>query len=302
MKIFELDQIKKSIALEADFKKLGNCQKSAFMDFSDCLYDVPHPMQFLFPQFRSDCHIKGGYKQGSDTYSIKIATGSPFGNRGVILIFSAKNGELKFILRDDGYLTTLRTAIAGLIATELLPWKVQNLGIIGSGHLATQLSKLAQLKYPHSRTQIYARNQSKAQNLKSVLCNSVEDLIANCDVVFTATSSTQPIIHHIHKFANQAIIALGSDDEHKSELSLDVYAQADVVLVDSKSQAEKLGDVAKALKSEVIKSDSLLEIGTALKQGVLNNAKTIVAAFSGIGAQDVAMTEFVLARLLGSSA
>lgn len=298
MKIFNLPQIKKNVNIAEDFEELMNSQKFAFIDFSSALYDVPSPMQFVFPKYQADCHIKGGYRRGSDNLVVKIANNSPFGGNGVILVFAADTGELKVILRDEGFLTILRTALAGIIVVELIPWSLQNIGIIGSGNLSAMIYELVRLKYPDINTMLYSRNKSKSNNITENSCDSVEELVVKCDVIFTATSSTHPIIHDINKNSNQAVIALGSDDTHKSELSVDVFAKADIVLVDSKLQAEKFGDVARALKSGIITSNSLANLGEVLKSGMPQNAKTIIADFSGIGAQDVVIAEFVLSRLL----
>jgi ornithine cyclodeaminase len=65
MKIFNFGQIQASFNITRDLDALINYQKSAFIDFSSGLYDVPSPMQFIFPGPGSDCHIKGGYRQRS---------------------------------------------------------------------------------------------------------------------------------------------------------------------------------------------------------------------------------------------
>lgn len=297
MKIFELAEIKQAIDFTIDLEDLINSQKAAFIDFSSGLYDVPMPMQFIFPEYHSDCHIKGGYRQGSKNLVIKIANGSPFGSNGIILVFSADTGKLKAILRDEGLLTTVRTAIAGIIVAELIPFRIENIGIIGSGNLAKMLYDLVHLKYPHTHTTVYARNMDKAKNITDNICGSAEELVAKCDLIFTATSSEDPIIQDIDATFNKAIIALGSDDEHKGELSLGLFKKSDIVIVDSKQQALRFGDVAKAITSGVISPDSLTELGSILKSGISRNTKTIIADFSGIAAQDVAITELILSRL-----
>ncbi|WP_316354305.1 Rossmann-fold NAD(P)-binding domain-containing protein [Candidatus Trichorickettsia mobilis] len=247
MKIFALKEIKQAINFTADLEELIRSHKSAFIDFASGLYEVPPPMQFVFPNYGSDCHIKGGYKQGSNNLVIKIANGSPFGGNGVILVFAADTGVPKVILYDEGFLTGVRTAIVGIIVSEWIPWRLKNIGIIGSGNLGTMLYDLLRIKYPTSNIMLYARDQSKARNITDSVCDSIEKLVTKCDVIFTATSSTNPIIHDINKDSNKAIIAFGSDDTHKSELSVDVFAKSDLVIVDSKEQAMKLGDVAKAI-------------------------------------------------------
>lgn len=65
-------------------------------------------------------------------------------------------------MQDKGFLTTLRTAIAGIICLTIIPWMPQNIGIIGSGSLVGQLHELARAKYPKANVILYARNTLKA--------------------------------------------------------------------------------------------------------------------------------------------
>ncbi|MCS5711990.1 hypothetical protein [Candidatus Berkiella aquae] len=298
MKIIELSQIQQSLNLADDLALLISSQKSAFSDYSEGGYNVPLPMQFMFPNYGSDCHIKGGYQQNSQHLVIKIANGGPFGSQGAIFVFATQTGELKAILRDMGWLTTLRTAIAGIIASEVIPWQISNIGIIGSGNVAKMLYEIAKLKYPNKNTLLYARDLAKAKMITPHTCQSVDELVMNCDLVFTATSSEEPIIQDNPFYTPKAFIALGSDDEHKRELSLKLFEKSDIVMVDSKQQASKYGDVAKALHTKIMSTDSLVELGHVLKTGISKQAKTIIADFSGIAAQDVAMTEFILSRCI----
>lgn len=142
---------------------------------------------------------------------------------------------------------------------------------------------------------LHARNKVKAAAIGYLVCDSVEDLLAKCDVVFTTTASLEPIIYFMPE-GRSCIIALGSDDEHKSEVSPQLFKTSDMVIVDSKLQAAKFGDVSRALKLGIVAEDALTELGAVLKSGISENAKTIIADFSGIGAQDVAIAEFVLKR------
>lgn len=297
MNLFNQKDIQSVIDIKRDFEAMIASQKSAFIDFSQGLYDVPLPMQFIFKDYQSDCHIKSAYKQGNNHFVLKVASSSPFGNNGIILAFAADTGTLKAILEDEGYLTTLRTAITGIIVSELIPWRIRNIGIIGSGHLAKMLHALLCMKYPNTNLWLYARNHQKAAQITDSICDSVDTLVNQCDLIFTATSSEYPIIHDLKKEQKQAIIALGSDDVCKRELSLEMYAKSELVIVDSKQQALKLGDVSKALTSHKITQDSLIELGRILLSNRAVFAKTIIADFSGIGAQDVAMTEFFLSRI-----
>jgi ornithine cyclodeaminase len=297
MKIFSLDQIQSSISIVHDIEALIDSQKAAFIGFSSGLYDVPLPMQFIFSDQASDCHIKGGYRKSSKNFVIKVAGSCKSGNNGSILVFDAENCELKAILQDKGFLTTLRTAIAGMLCLALMPWKPKNIGIIGSGSVAGQLYELAHSKYSQSNIMLYARNKVKAAAISDLICDSVEDLVKKCDVVFTATSSPVPMIHDISHNKEVAIILLGSDDEHKSEIAPWLFKKADIVIIDSKTQAVKFGDISRALSKDCLDKDDLIELGEALKSGTCLKAKKIIADLSGIGAQDVAITEFIFSKI-----
>lgn len=296
MKIFDLTQIQASINIKKDFEELVSSQKSAFIDFSFGLYDVPPPMQFIFANQGSDCHIKGGYRKGSQYFVIKVAGSSKFGNNGAVFVLDVATCEIKAVLEDKGFLTTLRTAMTGMIVLGLIHWKPQNIGIIGSGNLAQQLYSLATQKYTDASIMLYARNKVKAADISELVCDSVEDLVTKCDIIFTATSSTHPIIHALPRDKNILIIALGSDDEHKSEIASNLFENADMVIVDSKLQAAKFGDVSRALKAGIIDQSALIDLGKVLQSGTTEKSKIIIADFSGIGAQDVAMAEFILSR------
>ncbi len=123
-------------------------------------------------------------------------------------------------------------------------WELQNIGIVSSGNLGAMLYNFMHIKHPHSNIVLYARNKTKAASITDSVCDPVEDLLIEYDVIFTTTSSASPIIHNITQGTNKAIIALGSDDEHKSEISPNLFEKADMIIVDSKLQAAKLGDRA----------------------------------------------------------
>ena len=102
---------------------------------------VPPVGELEFDDPPGDVHIKYGYIKGDDVYVIKIASGFvdnpqrglPSGD-GLMLVFSQKTGVLEAVLLDEGYLTNLRTAVAGaVVAKYLAPRNVPAVGIVGAG-------------------------------------------------------------------------------------------------------------------------------------------------------------------------
>ena len=74
-----------------------------------------------------DVHIKYGYIRDDDVYVIKIASGfyqnkllGLSNGQGMMVVFDQKNGTPIGLLHDEGYLTDVRTAVAGAICAKYL--------------------------------------------------------------------------------------------------------------------------------------------------------------------------------------
>src|SRR5947208_660843 len=137
MKVFDINQIQQAIDLDKDLEALIKNQSQAFIDFSAEGYEVPLPMHLSFPANSGDCHIKAGFRKEGEVFVMKVvsgfyhnpAVGLPSSD-GAMLVFSQETGVLLSILYDGGWLTTLRTALAGIVAASVTPWEVTNIGII----------------------------------------------------------------------------------------------------------------------------------------------------------------------------
>ena len=126
-----------------------------------------------FPDVKGDCHIKSGYIAGTNNYVIKIASGfydNPtmglHSSNGMMLAFSSETGVPKAILRDEGWLTDMRTAIGGATAASSLARSdAKQVLIVGIGiqaRLQAQcLHNLAESR--HFDFQIWGRDIDKAQ-------------------------------------------------------------------------------------------------------------------------------------------
>ena len=137
MKIVTLDQIK-SVLPAID---LTSEIEAGFVAYSHGQSVVPPVGELVMHDPPGDVHIKYGYLTGDDYYVIKIASGFyenpklglPSSN-GLMLLFSQKTGELGAVLLDEGYLTDVRTAVAGAIAAKYLaPSRVDRIGVVGTG-------------------------------------------------------------------------------------------------------------------------------------------------------------------------
>lgn len=305
--IYDIKQITKALDIEQNLEKLLQIQKQAFIDFSSNLYEVPIPMQLKFHEFTGDCHVKSGFKKDDDLFVIKVATGFykntelglPSGD-GALLLMSQKTGLLQAILCDGGYLTTLRTALAAMVAAKITPWDIRCIGIVGTGKLASQLLYILQKQFPLAQICLWGRNVNKAKTFADeniIICNFIDELCALSDVIITTTASTEPVISTHAIGGRKHIIALGADDIDKQECSPCLFRKADVVIVDSCKQACVFGDTFHAISANVITIDKVIELGNVLQAEKTLDAKLIVTDLTGIAAQDVAIAIFVLQQL-----
>ena len=92
-------------------------------------------------EHHGDIDIKTAYIHGLDSFAVKVASGFfdnpakglPYGS-GVMILISAETGFLQALLADNGYLTELRTGLAGAIAAQYLArCDAVTAGIVGSG-------------------------------------------------------------------------------------------------------------------------------------------------------------------------
>ena len=132
----DLDQIKDLINIDILVQRI----EEGFIQYSNGNCVVPPVGELLFNNPSGEVHIKSGYVIGEDYYVIKIASG--FKNnylrgipndQGMMLLFNQGTGEPLAAIKDDGYLTNIRTAIAGLICAKTLSNEINRIGIIGTG-------------------------------------------------------------------------------------------------------------------------------------------------------------------------
>ena len=313
MNLYSLPDIKKALSWEKNLPELLASQKQAFIDFSKGHIQVPFPLQMSFQnaekEFIGDCHIKAGFKENDSIFLIKIATGFyqnkdlglPSGE-GAVLIFSKLTGELQSILHDKGYLTQVRTALAAGVASQITPFSIEHIGIVGTGTLAQLVSKVMEKLYPKIPLRIWGRNNQKVQEIcerQPILLkeDSLFRLIQKSQLIITTTASYSPILRTVE--GQKHVIALGADEPAKQELHTDLFQKAGKVLVDSKAQAQQLGDSFHAIQAKCIDPSKLEELGDILKEGIISklDSPLLITDLTGISAQDIAITQHTFNKL-----
>jgi len=274
---------------------------------------VPPVGELVFNDPPGDVHIKYGYIKGDDFYVIKIASGFtdnpklglPSGD-GLMLVFSQKTGVLEAILLDEGYLTNLRTAVAGaVVAKYLAPRQVSAVGIVGAGVQGRmQLDWLRRVRkfdeavvwgINEEELGVYRRDM-ESPGLKIRTTLRAEEVAAAANLLVTCTPATSPVLKAEWIRPGTHITAVGSDTASKQELEAAILARADRVVVDSLSQSELRGEVFKAVSAGAIERDRLVELGRVIADEKLrrgSNSEITVADLTGVAVQDIQISKAV---------
>lgn len=309
MKIISLNQIKE-ILKSIDILP---CIEKAFEAYSQGQAVIPPIGELIFKNPPGDVHVKYGYLINDDYYVIKIASGFyenpklnlPSSN-GVVLLFSQKTGELLTIFLDEGYLTDLRTAAAGAVAAKYLaPSSINKIGIIGTGIQARlQLSFLKKIT-PCKDVIVFGRDHNKLMHFQTDMQNegfkvqitqNSDHITTACNLIVTTTPSNQPLLFAKQIKKSTHITAVGADTPHKQELEDKIFGIADIVVADSISQCTERGDIAHAIRNNIINPSKLLELGNIIAgkcTGRSSDDQITVVDLTGLAVQDIQIAKAV---------
>lgn len=301
---------------QGDQDELLRYMERSFTAYSSGTATVPPVGTLTFDEPPGDVHIKYGYLQDSPYYVIKIASGfydNPKlglpGSNGLNLVFQQKTGELETILLDEGYLTDLRTALAGaVVARHFAPPRVDRIGIVGTGLQARlQLEQLANvtdcrevLAWGRSDEKLAAyQKDATALGFKVITTRTAADVSNTCNLIVTTTPSKKAILPLANLMPGTLITAMGADTLGKQELDSAILERADMIVLDSRSQCVHHGEIHKAYTAGRLADDRLIEVGYAITNGRGRRSATdiIVADLTGIATQDILISQFVLEQL-----
>jgi ornithine cyclodeaminase/alanine dehydrogenase-like protein (mu-crystallin family) len=295
------------------------CER-AFAAYSTGAAELPSVIHLEVPESGGQIHVKAGHLHGAPYYAVKAASGfykaDPPAIDGLVVVFDARDGAPAAILLDGGLVTNMRTGAAGGVAARhLAPERVETVAVIGTGLQAGyQLDALALVRPGFSRVKLWGRSPEHAARCVEGLrvrpglppgCTyeaaaSVQDAVEGADVVITCTASMAPLLMDGMVPAGAHITAVGSDGAGKQELDPAILERADLLVVDSRDQCSRLGELQHAPDQEA-RAIELGEICAGLHLGRADRSQLTVCDLTGLGVQDVAAANEVMlhAEMLG---
>ena len=310
MKILHLPEIRELYRADEALEFV----RAGFIAFTQGRVVQPPVQHFDFLARNGDCCIKSACVDGDDLFVVK-ASSNFYGNpakglesaQGLNMAFSTLTGAPIALLLDNGWLTAMRTALAGQLAAEqLAPSRVERIGIVGTG-----LQARLQLKVLHGLIDCRDvavwgkgeaglrafREEVEPLGFRVTTCPELETLARTSRYIVTCTPSREPLLKADWIAEGTHITAVGADGFGKQELESRLVEKADLIVVDSVAQCADFGEVQHACREKLIRPDDLLELGRILSArttGRTDDRQITIADLTGLGVQDVQITKAIL--------
>ncbi|MCE8003484.1 cyclodeaminase [Billgrantia ethanolica] len=316
MKLYRRDEIEAVVGIddaalrqvEAGFAALGRGEVVQ-----------PPILSMAMEEFNSEVDVKTAHIKGWQRYAIKVSSGA-FDNpkrglpslSGLMMLFSAETGQVEAVLFDEGYLTMVRTALAGAIAAKHLSREdSRRVGVIGTGEQARRQVEALRLVRNVDTLDVWARRREAAeayaeemrsQGLTVTVRDSVHTACQQADIIVTATPSREPLLNASDLPEGVHVTAMGSDSPDKRELDESVLTRADAFVCDSRAQSEHNGELKVFSGTGRETPFAVHELGRVIARGErLRNSEAAITVcdLTGTGVQDTAIANFALSRLAG---
>ncbi len=290
-----------------------------FTAMSEGRVTLPPILRIDIDEHHGEVDVKTAYIHGLDSFAIKIASGFfdnpklglPSGS-GMMVLVSATTGLPLAILLDNGYLTDVRTGLAGALAAQYLaPRQINTVGVVGSGMQARFQLRGLKLVRDFDRLLVYGIHEQQVSayidgmanelGIEVVRAVDLETLVRESSVVLTTTPAKQPYLRAEWLHPGLHITCMGSDSEDKQELHPEVFARADIVACDRKSQVFRLGELHHAKDAGTVTEDRVVELGqlTSGKHPGRSDEEAItVCDLTGVGIQDTQIARLAYRKAL----
>ncbi|WP_192034923.1 cyclodeaminase [Halomonas sp. YLGW01] len=296
-------------AVEAGFAALGRGEAVQ-----------PPILSMAIEEANGEVDVKTAHLRGYSRFAIKVSSGF-FDNprlglpslSGLMMVCSARTGLVEAMLFDEGYLTMVRTALAGAIAAKHLSREdSRRVTVLGAGEQAERQVEALRLVRDIDSVDVWARRPQaaehyaerlRARGLEVRVHASVRAACAVADIIVTTTPSHEPLLTAADLPEGVHVTAMGSDSPEKRELDAGVLTRADAFVCDSRAQSACHGelkafagaaDVGGALPFKVFELGRVIAEGQRLR---LSDATITVCDLTGTGVQDTAIADFALGRL-----
>jgi len=255
-------------------------------------------------------HVLPASAKGLGVLGYKAYVTSKTGTRFHVALFDGRSGEQLVLMQAD-YLGQVRTGAASGVATRALARQdAATVGLYGTGKQArTQLLAVCKVRSIR-RVHVYSRDGERRRGFAEEMANACftdvvpvdrpEAAADGQDIVITATSSRDPVLHGAWLADGAHLNVVGSNFLGKAEVDVETIRRAGLIVVDSKEQAKiESGDLLPAIEQGVLHWSSVFDLGQVLvgaAAGRKDSRQITLFKSHGLGIEDIAVAARVYAK------
>ncbi|MBZ9559903.1 MULTISPECIES: cyclodeaminase [unclassified Modicisalibacter] len=318
MELYQRDDIEAAVRLD---REALEAVEQAFAALGRGEVVQPPILSMAIEESNGEVDVKTAHIRGAERFAIKVSPGF-FDNpkkglpslNGLMMVFSAETGLVDAVLFDEGYLTAIRTALAGALAAKYLSREAsRRVAVLGAGEQAELQIRALQLVRDIDTVDVWARNRESAEayaervrglGLTVNVHDDVRGACASADIIVTATPAREPILSAQDLPEGVHVTAMGSDSPEKRELDDQVMVRADAFVCDTRPQSESNGELKAFVKADGREASvpfKVYELGRVIADEQrlrVSDASITVCDLTGTGVQDTAIANFALQRLV----
>jgi ornithine cyclodeaminase/alanine dehydrogenase-like protein (mu-crystallin family) len=232
-------------------------------------------------------------------YTIKVHAKFPDQQpaiNGVLLLHDLQTGALMAVM-DSTYLTAVRTGLGAALATNLLANPdASSVAIIGAGVQGEFQLRYLSILRPLTRVTVYDIDTARADTYAARLSDELNILItpgatlagvvADAEIILTATWSKKPILFADMVRADCHITTVGADQPDEAEIAADLIKKADF-FCDDRDLALSQGAIGGVGLSTADISAELGEVLAGKRSGRSKKSQITIYGAVGIAFQDL---------------
>ncbi|MBS2211437.1 ornithine cyclodeaminase family protein [Carboxylicivirga mesophila] len=250
---------------------------------------------------------------GPDMFATKLVSVFP-GNshhgkaviNGTVLLNDGATGAA-LALFNGAKLTAMRTAAVACVGIRHLSDPLATtLGIIGGGAQGRHIAWMACHERDFERVYVYDRSPQvisdfisfmaeKCPNVDVALCEDAQQVVVNCEVVVTATTSPEPVIPNLEDLiVGKCFICVGSYKPDMREIPESIFRLIDSVWIDAEHGKTESGDLLFPLSNHLVSPEQIKHISLLLNEpGALGFRETRLFKTVGEGTFDLFAAKLV---------
>lgn len=189
--------------------------------------------------------------------------------QGMVILNDGETGE-GLALLNGSQLTAMRTAaIANVGARYLSNENTTSLGIIGAGFQGKHIAWFASEERPIEKIYLVDYSEeviaefisfikNKKPQIEVIICKDARELLSKTSLVFTATSSIQPVLpDDAELLKDKCIIGVGSYKPEMREFPGALYPLVNEIWIDAEHGKQETGDLIYPQEQDLIDSSKI---------------------------------------------